>query len=427
MSEEPDQEQEEHSRTEEPTAEEAEEPAAPAAEETVEAVPHVAAPMEATPEQAMAISPNYRSPMPPPGPLFRVDGHWSPYLSPEVPEGAEVYIIKPGDTLWDITAAKMGDPYLWPQVWQYNLYIMDPHWIYPGDPLFLKPIIVLTPEVVRAALDTAREVVEGEEPEEDVVTPAMPDETGRAAEMQPEKPRFFLDVDVKGPRPAATFDEMYCSYFIASGKPAYDLRVVSLSEAEAETGAAKQVVYLNRGFEHGVAAGQEFAVFHIAEKDVRHPATKKALGRPVYRVGRARILSVQSRTAMAQVVESCREVRAGDGLEPWKEIPIPLYLDRPLDQANYQPSGGPAGYIVHAKDDIDLIGTRHIVTVDLGERQGVVPGDALTVYAENPAGGEFQRYLVAELIVLTAREGTATCKVMRATTEAGVGFHVEVK
>ena len=27
-----------------------------------------------------------------------------------------------------------GDPYLWPQLWEKNQYVLDAHWIYPGDP-----------------------------------------------------------------------------------------------------------------------------------------------------------------------------------------------------------------------------------------------------------------------------------------------------
>ena len=31
----------------------------------------------------------------------------------------------------------LGDPYLWPQVWDENRYILDSHWIYPGDPIVI--------------------------------------------------------------------------------------------------------------------------------------------------------------------------------------------------------------------------------------------------------------------------------------------------
>jgi len=73
---------------------------------------------------------------PPPQPLHFVNDHWTPYDPPtEFPEGAMVHTIVKGDTLWDLAAHYLGDPFLWPQIWERNPYIKDSHWIYPGDPV----------------------------------------------------------------------------------------------------------------------------------------------------------------------------------------------------------------------------------------------------------------------------------------------------
>ena len=50
-----------------------------------------------------------------------------------------VYTVRDGDTLWDITEQFYGDPYRWPQVWSYNPTITNPHWIYPGSSVRLRP------------------------------------------------------------------------------------------------------------------------------------------------------------------------------------------------------------------------------------------------------------------------------------------------
>ena len=64
--------------------------------------------------------------------------HWSRYKYPEtIPDGATYYIIERGDTLWDLSAKFLGNPFLWPQIWDQNRYITDAHWIYPGDPLIM--------------------------------------------------------------------------------------------------------------------------------------------------------------------------------------------------------------------------------------------------------------------------------------------------
>ncbi len=43
------------------------------------------------------------------------------------------YVVEEGDTLWDISADKLGDPFAWPAVWEANPQIIDPHLIYPGN------------------------------------------------------------------------------------------------------------------------------------------------------------------------------------------------------------------------------------------------------------------------------------------------------
>jgi nucleoid-associated protein YgaU len=67
---------------------------------------------------------------PPPKPLHKVGDHWTPRAADRVPAGCRVYLIQPGDTLWDLAQKFLGNPYLWPQLWEQNTYIRDAHWIY---------------------------------------------------------------------------------------------------------------------------------------------------------------------------------------------------------------------------------------------------------------------------------------------------------
>ncbi len=49
----------------------------------------------------------------------------------------EVYVVKRGDTLWDICDHYYENPWQWPKLWSYNPEIRNPNWIYPGDQLRL--------------------------------------------------------------------------------------------------------------------------------------------------------------------------------------------------------------------------------------------------------------------------------------------------
>ena len=338
----------------------------------------------------------------PPKNLKKVGDHWTPWNPP--PAGPDAYIIQRGDTLWDLSAKWLGNPRLWPQVWDLNRYVLDSHWIYPGDPLGVpgKPIVVPPGGPPATPAEEAVPHGESEAPAPPPVLSALP-------------PAPLL--------PMADAVDVYCSAAIESRRAAPDLFVLG-RETEREAIAQGDVLYLNKGRADGMRAGAEFQVQRAAHA-VIHPITKSDLGIFVLRLGKIRVIAVQENTATAVIERSCAPIHDKDEVVPWQEIPIPRLASLPrFDRWNVEPSGGTGGYVIAAKDDIPAVGAGYVIYTDIGSAGGARPGSILRVFRER-AG--LPRTMLGQAVVIETGEATSTAKVTLAVKEIEIGDRVEIE
>ena len=328
--------------------------------------------------------------------------HWSRNKYPDsVPEGAPYYIVVRGDTLWDISARFLKNPYLWPQIWNENKYIRDAHWIYPGDPILL-PKVALVAEGAGAAGPTGVGEEEG---------------LGEGAALEPGAVLYPITE-------AAT---MQCAPYVVQQKEDDSLQIIGSEDgADKSAFAERDILYLNKGSNAGVKAGDVFS-FHQAVYDVRHPVSGSNLGTKVETTGWGRVILVQENTASLIVEQSCVDIHAGDYLRTFEKVNVPLVLKRPPADRLTPPSGKAHGYVVDQAGDAMIAASGSLVTIDLGTEAGMAPGNVLAVYRTMYPSVPSPRNLIGEIAVLAAREKTSITKVIYSRDAVMNGDEVELK
>jgi hypothetical protein len=363
-----------------------------------------------------------------------VDGHWTAWNPPTPPPGAQVHVVAAGDTLWDLAARYLGDPYLWPQLWERNQYILDAHWIYPGDPLLLGPEV--------APADTLAQGDTSGAPSETPAEPVPPPEGAlTAAEAAGAPVPLGAESDIYCQGYVGELDEQFPHAIIGSEYDALGLQ--NRVEAGGVGGygvtggygpvgtvkidlSAGDIVYVDGGRAAGLSAGTLFTAV-APEKPIVHPVRREVVGRYYRYLGRVRILSVQETTAIAEIVQSCDPLVVGSLLRPFVPEPVPLGRSTAMRPLNFPvPSEEllDAPTIVYAKDDILALGADHVVHVDLGE-QDATPGDIYTIYRENRPG--LPPIVLGELAVLSVHKRFSVAKILESRYTVHLGDRLDPK
>jgi hypothetical protein len=220
---------------------------------------------------------------------------------------------------------------------------------------------------------------------------------------------------------------MQCASYVVSDREDESLSVVGSENAYDKIAYAdRDVLYLNKGSNAGVRAGDLYSLHHVAYK-VKHPATGKSIGHKIETTGWVEVVCVQEETAIAVVAQACRDIHLGEYLKPLEKVNVPLVLSRPGCDRCTPASGKLDRFIVDIENDSMIAGQGNLVTIDAGSDSGIAPGNLFTVYRINYPSIPSPRNVLGEIAVLSVRERTAVAKIMQSNDAIMVGDSVELR
>ena len=317
-----------------------------------------------------------------------------------------VHIVVRGDTLWDVSEAYLGTPWVWPSIWKDNQEIHNPHLIRPGDRIWITPSEMrrVTPEEAAALLAGQPAALEPEaesaaEPE----APPLP-----LAAPQPEA-RHTLLVSAREGVGLVTPEALEASGSIVSAVPDR----VMLSQGDG--------VFVGMP-EGDTQKGDQYVIFRVQEK-VFDPDTGRVLGHHVEILGWVEIEQPNPESALATIRESFGEIEVGDRLMPREPLPEEIaILGSP---------GDVDGRISFFANKRTVMGTADFVYLNRGALQGLEVGSPLEVYRQSFLANEVTRdervrvpeRVVAQLFVVKADPNTAVAYVAHTNTELALGDH----
>ncbi|MGD2185672.1 MAG: LysM domain-containing protein [Desulfobacterales bacterium] len=296
------------------------------------------------------------------------------------------YTVQKGDTLWDLSQKFSDSAWLWPEMWQENSQIANPHRIYPG-------------ERIRLYRRTGSQ---------------------KMAEKKLGKPLSLK---------SSMGDLIHYNYTALDRVGFIRKQPVTPHGAIFKVQETKEMIYSNDivyirpegGFE--LVPGKRYTVYRTLAP-IRDRVTNAYIGIQHLLTGVVEITQVEAQYAMGLIIEAYRPIELDDMLMPYyRRLPKIIIKDSPK---------GLQGRILEAEDHNRLIGDNMIAFMNKGKKDGVQPGQFYNVYFQaqeriHPKKGEKTLLLpvdFAELLVIHTENTTATVIVTNADKEFEPGTAV---
>ena len=290
-------------------------------------------------------------------------------------ESGFYYTIQKGDTLWDISEHFFDSAWVWPDVWQKNKQIANPHWIYPGEQIRL---------FGRHELET-------------ILRPET--EAGPELATQPTESPYYI------------YSAINSVGFIRK-KPVSPSGIIFKVKEDKGMISQRDIVYVRPLGNTTFEPGDRFTVFRTF-KPIKDKDAKALIGVQHYILGMVEITDVQPKFSMGTIEQSYRPIELNDLLMPYEARSPKITLTESKE--------GLKGKIIVAEEDQSIFADA-VVFMDKGRKDGVEVGQSYSVYYQEKESldpKEKDSILLppvdfGKILVLLTEETTATAIVTMA-------------
>jgi hypothetical protein len=276
------------------------------------------------------------------------------------------YVVKKGDTLWGISARFLKKPWLWPEIWDVNQQVYNPHRIYPGDVLDLdvdKLRVVKRPAVEANPIPTVPL---------SAIKPFLKDFRVLTAEQLRQTP-YVVAVEENEPR----------------ATEGMNLYVRQLHGAvDGERYAIVRPTHVYREFNDD---GRIDDIGHLANNNVDlapgpwqedfrndgHFGRGQEIATEVRVIGTARVLKVGD-PATLLLTNARMEIRAGDRLMPVDDTPYDFTFYP--HAARNVPANAQVMALSNDYDGISVEGPMDVIALNVGSADGIDNGATFAIY-----------------------------------------------
>jgi hypothetical protein len=262
------------------------------------------------------------------------------------------YTIQKGDTLWGLSQQFSDSPWLWPELWEENDQISNPHWIFPGERIRLyKKKGAQT--ITKAAPSSSQPVV---------IPPAPVKPVSKKAKKKRNKPFFFYpSIDRIG--------------FIRK-PPVSPSGTIFEVQGRKDMISEGDIVYIRPSEDAPVnllIPGSRHTIFRYLQPTDEKDSTE-TIGTQHYILGIVELTQKEPDMILAKVVKSFRPIKVNDML-------MPYYQQSP--KIELKPSTpGIDGRIIISEDHTVLTGDYMLAFIDKGKADNIEAGQQYSIYTQ---------------------------------------------